>query len=634
MVKRKTQRPQKPSSVSSCGFDSRSGLCRQGRGDGRAQLVVTQSPSGIGGSTPSPCTPSSLWSNGYEWRLRSSMAERRSNEPVRGGSTHPQSRMSVRRHGLLPLQLDSRARVVPDLDIRCTTSTTSRCEAAVTSGSWRFDPAPSTKPWTETAADLDLGSPYRNPTHQRPEGGICHVEVQPNHAPVHRRQRGPLRGAGAHVRGRPARLREPKGELFLLAVTNMVGEDTFYEAAGDRDAGSATLVAAVAVDDPDWVARFLAWLRAGANLRSASLVAAAEGVARTVWPPAAGRTGRSWRRRCSGRTSRARRWRTGRRATAGPFPSRSSAESPTRSARLYTERRCSSTTPTRRRFRFGDVVELVHPTPPTRGRATCSGTRSDRRHGRENPLPASLRDAGARDALQALPRSSGARCASPTRRGARARRHDLGVAGRLAGGRAGRRRRGRRSSRRWATWRCCGTCATSTRPAWPTTSPDRWRRGWPTRARWRVRGSCRCGSSRRTGRRRRCGGRGRWSRRCSTRWRMCRRCRVARWSWWTRSGSMFGPLSQGRARCSRCGCGGGVRRGARASAPRRPTWCSSVRRHARYVPPRGGSVLSALRGFGRTSGGTNTARAVREHYRRPRPGGHPHRRAGLGRLAR
>src|SRR3954454_23405257 len=31
--------------------------------------------------------------------------------------------------------------------------------------------------------------------------------------------------------GGPAYVRDVKGELFLLAVTNMVGEDTFYEAA-------------------------------------------------------------------------------------------------------------------------------------------------------------------------------------------------------------------------------------------------------------------------------------------------------------------------------------------------------------------------------------------------------------------
>src|SRR5215467_4959281 len=36
--------------------------------------------------------------------------------------------------------------------------------------------------------------------------------------------------------------RDAKSELFLLAVTNMVGENTFYEAAGDRDSRFSALV--------------------------------------------------------------------------------------------------------------------------------------------------------------------------------------------------------------------------------------------------------------------------------------------------------------------------------------------------------------------------------------------------------
>ena len=31
-------------------------------------------------------------------------------------------------------------------------------------------------------------------------------------------------------------LRDPESELFLLAATNMMGEDTFYERADERDA--------------------------------------------------------------------------------------------------------------------------------------------------------------------------------------------------------------------------------------------------------------------------------------------------------------------------------------------------------------------------------------------------------------
>jgi len=42
-------------------------------------------------------------------------------------------------------------------------------------------------------------------------------------------------------------VRDAESELFLLAVTNMVGEDTFYERADARDARFVELVHAVTV---------------------------------------------------------------------------------------------------------------------------------------------------------------------------------------------------------------------------------------------------------------------------------------------------------------------------------------------------------------------------------------------------
>jgi len=49
--------------------------------------------------------------------------------------------------------------------------------------------------------------------------------------------------------------RDAKSELFLLAVTNMVGENTFYETAGARDTRFEELVHQVAVLDGDWMRR-------------------------------------------------------------------------------------------------------------------------------------------------------------------------------------------------------------------------------------------------------------------------------------------------------------------------------------------------------------------------------------------
>lgn len=70
--------------------------------------------------------------------------------------------------------------------------------------------------------------------------------------------------------------RDGKSDLFLLAVTNMVGEDTYYESAAVRDARFKSLVHQVTGEDADWVARFIPWLRNVANMRTASVVAAVE----------------------------------------------------------------------------------------------------------------------------------------------------------------------------------------------------------------------------------------------------------------------------------------------------------------------------------------------------------------------
>ncbi|MGO4422458.1 LAGLIDADG family homing endonuclease, partial [Streptomyces sp. MCAF7] len=59
-------------------------------------------------------------------------------------------------------------------------------------------------------------------------------------------------------------------------MSNMVGTDTFYEQGDDRDDRYRHLVRKLAVEDPEWTARLLGWLRRGGNMRTASLVGAAE----------------------------------------------------------------------------------------------------------------------------------------------------------------------------------------------------------------------------------------------------------------------------------------------------------------------------------------------------------------------
>src|SRR5262245_46323918 len=70
--------------------------------------------------------------------------------------------------------------------------------------------------------------------------------------------------------------RDAKSELFLLAIHNFVGEQTFYEHGQVRDKRFGDLVHTVAAQDPDWVARFVPYLRSTLHMRSASVVMAVE----------------------------------------------------------------------------------------------------------------------------------------------------------------------------------------------------------------------------------------------------------------------------------------------------------------------------------------------------------------------
>ena len=76
--------------------------------------------------------------------------------------------------------------------------------------------------------------------------------------------------------GGRGRERDARSELFLLAVSNFVSQQTFYETGADRDDRFLRLVRELAVTDPEWTAGLLGWLRGAGNLRTASVVGAAE----------------------------------------------------------------------------------------------------------------------------------------------------------------------------------------------------------------------------------------------------------------------------------------------------------------------------------------------------------------------
>jgi hypothetical protein len=193
--------------------------------------------------------------------------------------------------------------------------------------------------------------------------------------------------------------RDVKSELFLLAVTNMAGEDTFYEPAGERDQRFRDLVHAAVAEDAGWVARFVPWLRGTANMRSASVVAAIEYI----------RAGGSHGRRVLDRAlqradepAEALAYFTSRYGRALPQPVKRGVADAAR--RLYTERAAVKYDGLSRAWRMADVIELAHVKPRDDAQSALLRYLLDRRHGRDDPaLPPSLPVLRAHAELQALP---------------------------------------------------------------------------------------------------------------------------------------------------------------------------------------------------------------------------------------
>ncbi|MGI5237811.1 TROVE domain-containing protein [Dactylosporangium sp. CA-139066] len=202
--------------------------------------------------------------------------------------------------------------------------------------------------------------------------------------------------------GAPGFVREPKAELFLLAVSNMVGEDAFYEAAGERDDRFRALVARVAVADPEWFARFVPWLRTGAMLRSASVVAALEGARAQV---AAGIPGSravvAAALQRADEPGEALAYWLDRHGRALPKPvKRGIADA---AVRLYSQRSLLKYDSEHRKVRFGDVIELTHPVARDERQGELFRHALDRRHRRDSAPPAALGVLAARARLMALP---------------------------------------------------------------------------------------------------------------------------------------------------------------------------------------------------------------------------------------
>jgi hypothetical protein len=200
--------------------------------------------------------------------------------------------------------------------------------------------------------------------------------------------------SGRTYEGAPAFARDAKSELFLLAVANMVGEQTFYETAADRDSRYQQLARRVAVEDAGWTCDFLGWLRGDGSMRSAALVGAVEAVKARLGRKFDGTT--TNRSLVSAVLQRADEpgellayWMS-RYGRAIPKPVKRGVADAVR--RLYTQRALLKYDTASHGFRFGDVVDLVHPAPaadkPWQGDLFQHAL--DRRHHRDKVIPEGL----------------------------------------------------------------------------------------------------------------------------------------------------------------------------------------------------------------------------------------------------
>lgn len=198
--------------------------------------------------------------------------------------------------------------------------------------------------------------------------------------------------SGLTHEGAPGHARDQKSELFLLAVAHM-GDGSFYESAPERDRRFCALVHGVAMADPEWMAGFIPWLRDGANMRTASVVAAAEAAKALLIDekPGGRKLIASALQRADEPGELLAYWHS-RHGRVVPKPVKRGLADAV--GRLYTEYALLKYDTASHGYRFADVIELTHPSPdpakPWQGALFSHAI--DRRHGNGeaaeiSPLP-------------------------------------------------------------------------------------------------------------------------------------------------------------------------------------------------------------------------------------------------------
>lgn len=205
-------------------------------------------------------------------------------------------------------------------------------------------------------------------------------------APFARTGTGPLKVTKTEVKnfeGFDASMYGKKSQLLLMAVNTFSGEDTYYNKAATRDAEMRNLVQLVALRDPEWMTRFLPWLRNTANIRTSAITMAIDTTA--VWLKAGIPGGRGLINSVLARADEPGEALAYAMSVFGarriPKPvKRGIADAATR---LYNEFTLLKYDSDSSAVRFGDVLELTH---PNAGSASPLFKYAiDVRHGRGNP---------------------------------------------------------------------------------------------------------------------------------------------------------------------------------------------------------------------------------------------------------
>ena len=210
--------------------------------------------------------------------------------------------------------------------------------------------------------------------------------------------------------GAPGYARDTKAELFIRATGSFAGQKSFYETADKRDTKLVELTEKLAVnaDGWEWLCGFVPWLRGEGNMRTSSLIIAAEavrarldrnlpsplisvGLEKDLGNPLSHRQLLdSVMQRADEPGELLAYWHSvhGRKL---PQPvKRAIADAATR---LYTERNLLKYDTASHGVRFGDVLELTHAKPridaPWQGDLFKHAI--DRRHGNDSEIPDLLR---------------------------------------------------------------------------------------------------------------------------------------------------------------------------------------------------------------------------------------------------